>query len=367
MARDEYDVIIVGARVAGSVLAAKLGDAGYRVLLVDRASFPSSTLSTHFFRGAGAISVFKSLDVLDEVLGLRSPPLTREYWYKSSAEQPRVAAPQDPGEIGYNLSVRREPLDHILLKRAIQAPSVDLIERTRVTELLWNKGRVIGARLVSASGEQDVRARIVVGADGRHSFVAGAVNAQMEESEPGNRALYYHYVRGFAGIGNSEPDGPEFSLLEDEIAYVFPSDDGVTCVAISINLNDFGRLRRSADKEFRNHVAQHPGISRRFFSATEEGRLQGCGPMPNYVRIPTGPGWALVGDAGLHQDPFTGLGIDLASMHATFLAAALLSWLGGSMSEEDALASYHGHRNEHALPGYHQTVALARDLRQLQS
>ena len=111
----------------------------------------------------------------------------------------------------------------------------------------------------------------------------------------------------------------------------------------------------------------HPTVSRRFISATVEGWLQGSGPEPNYVRIPVGSRWALVGDAGLHQDPFTGLGIDMASMHSTILAQALLSWLGGSTSEEDALASYHKRRNEHALPGYHQTVALARDLRQLQS
>jgi flavin-dependent dehydrogenase len=236
-----------------------------------------------------------------------------------------------------------------------------------VTELLWEDGRVVGARLVSAGVTRDVRARIVVGADGRNSFVAGAVNAPIEESEPGSRALYYRYVRGFAGVEGSKPDGPEFSLLEDEIAYVFPSEGGVTCVAVSINLDDFGRLRRSAEKGFGDHIAHHPAISCRLVSATEDGRLQASGPELNYVRVPMGPGWALVGDAGLHQDLFTGLGIDMASMHATFLAEALLSWFGSSASEEDALASYHRRRNEHALPGYHQTVALARDLRLLQS
>ncbi len=76
MIAPEYDVIVVGARIGGSTVAALLGDAGYRVLLVDRATFPSPTLSTHFFRGGLALSVFKRLGVLDDVLALGSPRLT---------------------------------------------------------------------------------------------------------------------------------------------------------------------------------------------------------------------------------------------------------------------------------------------------
>lgn len=72
MLKQEYDVIVAGARIAGSTLAAILGDAGYRVLLVDRATFPTSTLSTHFFRGGGLLSVLNRLNVLDQVLALGS-------------------------------------------------------------------------------------------------------------------------------------------------------------------------------------------------------------------------------------------------------------------------------------------------------
>lgn len=57
-----YDAAVIGARVAGATVAALLGDAGYRVLLIDRASFPSATLSTHFFRGAGLLAVLSPQD-----------------------------------------------------------------------------------------------------------------------------------------------------------------------------------------------------------------------------------------------------------------------------------------------------------------
>jgi len=80
------------------------------------------------------------------------------------------------------------------------------------------------------------------------------------------------------------------------------------------------------------------------------------------VRVPVGPGWALVGDAGLHQDPWSGRGIDMAAVHATFLAESLGLWLGGGLSEGEALAAYRARRDAHALDMYRRTVTLARDL-----
>ena len=132
--RDRYDVIVVGARIGGSTLAALLGDAGASVLLLDRAPFPSTTTSTHFFRGAGMVGVLERLGVLDEVLELGCPPLTREFNYEDGAAKGEEGPPQDPGTVGYCLSVRREPLDLILLRRA--AASVDFEARAKVVELL---------------------------------------------------------------------------------------------------------------------------------------------------------------------------------------------------------------------------------------
>jgi flavin-dependent dehydrogenase len=111
--------------------------------------------------------------------------------------------------------------------------------------------------------------------------------------------------------------------------------------------------------------ARHVGLAERLRAAEACGPVLGSGPIPNCVRVPAGPGWALVGDAGLYQDPWSGLGMDMAGVHATFLAEALLAYLGQNTSESEALASYHRRRNDHALIGYHRTVTLARDLRQL--
>jgi 2-polyprenyl-6-methoxyphenol hydroxylase-like FAD-dependent oxidoreductase len=92
--RERYDVIVVGARVGGSALAALLGDQGVCVLLLDRARFPSTTSSTHFFRGAGMVGVLQRLGVLDAVLDLGCPPLMREFNYTDGGAEPAEGPPR---------------------------------------------------------------------------------------------------------------------------------------------------------------------------------------------------------------------------------------------------------------------------------
>ena len=360
--RDRYDVIVVGARVAGSTLAALLGDAGVSVLLLDRARFPSTTPSTHFFRGAGMVGVLRRLGVLDAVLALGCPPLTRQFDYEDGGVDGVEGPPQEPGDLGYCLSVRRTPLDSVLLERARAAETVEVIERARVREVLWGGDRAAGVLLDYG---RRAHAALVVGADGRHSVVAKQVGAGVAETAPPQRALYYRYVAGFPGPDGDAPDAAEFSLLGDEIAYVFPSDAGLTCVAVSVNLETFGWLRRDLESRWNERIAHHRGLSPRVAAATATGRVGGCGPEHTYVRVPSGPGWALVGDAALHQDPWSGLGMDCAGVHATFLAEAIVEWLRGSADEGSALAGYHARRDAHGLPGYHETTHYAADLREL--
>jgi len=363
MPRTEYDVLIVGARVAGATLAALLGAAGRRVLLVDRARFPSPTLSTHFFRGGRAGRVLERLGVLDEVLALGCPRLVGEYRFQAGQAQAALGPPQDPGALGYGLSVRRGPLDGLLVRRALATGHVDLLEATTVRSLAWDDvDRVVGACLRGPDGERPVRARCTVGADGRQSFVARAVAAPVQTTEAGHRGFYYRYLRDWRGPAGQPPDGAEFHHTADERAYVFPSDGGLSCVALSLNLDAYAWLRQAPAERFPSRLASYPGLAERLAAARWTGPLLGCGPGPNYVRVPVGRGWALVGDAGLHQDPWSGLGIDQAMVQATLLAEALDAWLGGAADEATALASYHERRDADAVPGYERTVSLSRDL-----
>lgn len=102
-----------------------------------------------------------------------------------------------PGEVGFCLSVRRKPLDEILVRRAAREPMVRLLEGTRFVDVARDNGRVTGAVLEAGGKALEVRAEFVVGADGRHSAVAKVVNAELEFSDRPARAFFYQYLRDF--------------------------------------------------------------------------------------------------------------------------------------------------------------------------
>jgi len=358
------DVLVVGGRIAGATLASLLGSAGHRVLLVDRASFPSSTLSTHFFRGGRLGAVLVSLGMLDEVLALGSPPLRCDYNYATGEATPEVTPPQDPGDVGFAPSVRRGPLDHLLLQRARREPTVEVCERTALTSIRREGERVVGATLGDG---RTVTARFTVGADGRASSVAAAVGAAEQIREPATRAMYYRYASGFSNPAGDPPDGAEFSMRGDELLYAFPSDGGRTCVAVSVSPADFATMHTNAQVGFAERLEAHPGLSPRLRRCAFEGRLFGCGPKDHVVRVPTGSGWALVGDASMHQDPWTGNGMDNAGVHASILASAIDDVLAGRASEDEAFRRYHQTRDDRSLGDFRETVEFGRDLRLLET
>ena len=352
--RDHCDVVVVGGRVAGSLAAILFARVGLNVVLVDRSKFPSPTLSTHFFRGDGLIRVLDRVDLLPDVEALGAPRLTCEYNYTEGEPVPVVGPPQDPGTAGYCMSVRRVSLDATLLD-GVRRAGVRVLTSTVVTGLSMDGGRVTGIVLTNG---QAVAAPLVVGADGRRSMVARIAGAADRERHPGVRALYYQYVSDMPGPSGCPPDGPEFSQLGDELAYVFPSDAGLTCVAISVNLDEYHRLRHDLQDGFRRSLRQHRGLWDRYAASRPQGRVLGSGPSPDYVRQAAGAGWALVGDAGMHQDPWTGLGMDSAAIAAEVLVDTF-STQGDWHTWTDV---YERRRDEQLLSWFHATVAGAADL-----
>jgi menaquinone-9 beta-reductase len=361
-ARARYDAIVVGGRVAGSIVAALLGDRGLRVLLVERVRFPRSTISTHFFRGSGLVSLLDRLGVLEQTLAFGCPKLAREWTFGFGSEGPEQTPPQEAGDLGFGLSVRRAPLDELLLERAARSPGVEVAQPVDVRGLVWEGGRVAGVRLAGEGWPGEARARIVIGADGRHSLVAREVNPAARREAKAHRTLYYRYVSGWVGPDGGPPDGPEFSLSGDELAYVFPSDAGLACVAVSAPRAAFARFRADPAGELDRRFAGHPGLAARLRRAAPAGRAEGGPPEPGWVREAAGPGWALVGDAGVHQDPWTGEGMDNAGMCAALAAEAIGDWLCGQTDEPEALGRYQALRDERVLTRFEQCTSLAADL-----
>jgi menaquinone-9 beta-reductase len=343
------EVVVVGGRIAGSLVALRLAGAGVSVRLLDSREFPSETLSTHFFRGDGLVRSLEHVGALEEVLATGAPPLACEYFSLDGGAFQK-GEPQDPGEIGYCLSVRRSVLDAILVRRAIDA-GVEVRTGTKVVNLVRRDGVVAG--VVDQRGGVH-QAQVVIGADGRRSSIARLVEAPDEERHAPARAMYYRYAVGWPTL---DPVGPEFLLHADRFSYVFPSDAGVACLAVSI-----------PEKEHRLAHGDPSGLLEDTFrsnpqTAARMGRIEWISgvyvgrPADSVWRSACGPGWALIGDAGTTQDPWAGLGMDTAARQAEAFVEAF--------RDEAWTIAYPALRRERTYEGFAETTRLAPDLRQL--
>ncbi|NIS79829.1 MAG: NAD(P)/FAD-dependent oxidoreductase [Anaerolineales bacterium] len=350
----DYDVIIIGARVAGAILSSLLGEGGHRVLALDRATFPSDTLSTHFFR-APAFRAFHQIGVFDEVQAT-APNLTVNYNVIDGIVFPE---PVDrPEDYPFYMCIRRITLDAILVRRARKTPNVELREGAVAKGLLREGDRVIGVRWKEANQKNEATAKVIVGADGLRSFVAKEVGVQAEHEEPVNRAMYFAYYRGMEA---KEGPAAEFHYRGNNLAYCFPCDNDLTLLAVSVPIEQFKEFKRDPEGKLLSEFEAMPDLGTRLKNAEREGPVQGTGSIPGYLRIPYGNGWALVGDAGMVMDPWSGQGIDQASTHAVYLAEHLGNHLTGKQDWETAMKAYHQARNEFSLKAYRRTCKLSVD------
>jgi 2-polyprenyl-6-methoxyphenol hydroxylase-like FAD-dependent oxidoreductase len=352
----DFDVIIVGARVAGSILATLLGEVGRRVLLLDRARFPSDTLSTHFFR-APTLRALKQIGVYEEVSAV-APHLRVNYNVVDGIVFPE---PVDrPDDFPFYMCVRRITLDEILVRRARAVSGVELREAATAIRLIRDRDRVSGVAWKEAGGTGEVRARVVVGADGVHSFVAKEAGASAESTEPVHRAMYYAYFRG---VAHAEGPAAEFHYRGNSLVYCFPCDGELTLLASSVPIALFGEFKRSPEQKFFDEIRSMSALVPRLSKAECEGDVRGTGTIPGYLRVPYGMGWAVVGDAGMIMDPWSGQGMDQASTHATILARRLNEYLDEKTDWQTAMQAYHRERNEFSVNTYHRTCRFAPDLR----
>jgi 2-polyprenyl-6-methoxyphenol hydroxylase-like FAD-dependent oxidoreductase len=184
-----YDVIVVGARCAGSPLALLMARQGYRVLLLDRATFPSDTVSTHVIHPPG-VAALARWGLLDQVVATGCPPVGR---YSFDFGPIALAGAPGSAESPYAYAPRRTLLDKILVDAAAAA-GAEVREGFTVEEVLFAEGQVAGIRGRDQGGASvEERARVVVGADGRNSVVAKMVRPAVYEEQAPLTVGYYSY------------------------------------------------------------------------------------------------------------------------------------------------------------------------------
>jgi len=345
-----YDAIVVGARCAGSPVAMLLARKGYKVLLVDKGSFPSDIMSTHYIHQIGAAKL-KRWGLLDQVEASNCPPMTEMRFDVGPFALTGTPLPADGVATAH--CPRRTVIDTILVKAAVAA-GAELRENFTVDEVCAEDDRVTGIRGHARGGATVTeRARIVIGADGLNSIVAKAVQAPTYHEVPALTCAYYSYWSGLPCAG------AELYPRDGRFIIAFPTNDDLTCVAAQWTHKEFHAYRADIEGNFLRTMELAPEFAERLRAARREARFVGTADLPNFFRVPHGPGWALVGDAGYHQDPNTGLGISNAFRDAELLADAIDAGFSGREPLDAALAGYEQRRNEAAMPVYDFTMQLA--------
>jgi 2-polyprenyl-6-methoxyphenol hydroxylase-like FAD-dependent oxidoreductase len=351
MGAGRYDVIVVGARVAGAATAMLLARQGLRVLVVDRVSFPSDTISSHQLQVPG-VALLQRWGLVGKLAAAGTPPARR---VRFDAGGGLVLDGQFPACEGVDAlySPRRTLLDSILVEAA-RAAGAEVRENFRVTQLMASDGRVTGIR-GAARGRPEVAetAGLVIGADGKRSLVAGAVGARRYRERPARSFASYSY---WAGVPAS---GGELYQRPGRAVAVFPTNDELTVVYAAAPMTEFAAARVDLEGHYLRTLDLCGDLGERVRSGVRAERLRTTPDQPNMFRCSHGPGWALAGDAGVVMDSVSAQGMTNALRDASYLSAAVAAGLGGSQPLAQALRG-HQRRRDRAIRGmYDFTLRLA--------
>ena len=353
--RSRHDVVVVGARVAGSATAMLLARLGHDVVVVDQASFPSDTVSTHSMARSGMVQL-RRWGLLNEVLDSGAPPIRQVTFNAGGTSISRTI--KEKAGVDFLVAPRRYVLDTILATAAERA-GAEVRPGVTVTGLQRDgHGQVAGVQGHDHTGARvEIGARHVIGADGLRSRVAELAGARVDQAGPAGGAAQYAYYAGGRWVGF------EFFVAERSFAGVFPTHDGQACIWVCNPAADARAVRRRAGSRGEAFDAllrrSHPELVERLRHARRTSPVQGMLRQPNQVRQAFGPGWALVGDAGYYRDAITAYGMSDAFRDAELLAVALDQALDGGAEEATALAAYQQQRDQALREIFELTCHLA--------
>jgi 2-polyprenyl-6-methoxyphenol hydroxylase-like FAD-dependent oxidoreductase len=350
MARNQYDAIVVGARCAGSPTAMLLARKGYKVLVVDRARFPSDTVSTHLLHPPG-VAALARWGLLEPLVASGCPPIDT---YAFDLGPFTLSGAPGTAEAPVAYAPRRTVLDKLLVDAAAQAGAEIREGFTVESVVVDDRGVVTGIRGHGGDGRSVTeRAKVVVGADGRHSLVARAVGPEHYHQQPRLQVSYYSYWSGLPMEGRFQT-----YLRPGRGFAAWPTHDDLTLVIGGWPYAEHQANRVDVEGNVLTMLELAPAFADRVAAATRQGRLVGTA-VANFFRKPYGPGWALVGDAGYNKDFITAQGMHDAFRDAEGCATALEEAFAGARSLDDAMAAYQSTRDAQVLPMYELTTQLA--------
>jgi len=345
---DRYDVVVVGARVAGAATAMLAARAGLRVLAVDRGRRGSDRLSTLALMRGGVFQLAR-WGLLDRLAATGPAEIRTATFHYGEREVAFNMPPKYGVEALY--APRRTVLDALLVDAAIES-GAEVVHETRVTGLLRQPdGRVCGVVIeLPGASRREIRCEHIVGADGFDSRVASWVDAPIERSGDAVGGVVYGFFSGHGRQGYHWHWGPGVA------AGVIPTHGGLACVFASAPRDRFLAESKSGLEPFFERLLEEnsPALAERIATCRREGPLHGFPGIAGHLRRSHGPGWALVGDAGYFKDPITAHGITDGLRDAELLARALVA------GTEAALAGYQKQRDALSIHLFEVTEEVAR-------
>jgi flavin-dependent dehydrogenase len=348
-----YDAIVVGGRCAGAATAMLLSRGGMRVLVVEATRPGSDTLSTHALMRGGVLQLHR-WGLLDAVIDAGTPAIvSTEFAYGDDLETVDI---RPSGGVSALRAPRRTVLDALLLEAARKAGAA-IRAPARVTRLITDGTRVRGIEGIERGTGTRFRATapLTIGADGRNSTIAQAVDAPFRRRGTVSGAIVYGYFPGLAR------DRYHWAYRPWVTAGVVPTSDGLACVWSGTASDRFARQRSAGlDATYRSLLAEAtPELARSIADTPPVGTLRGFPGQPGWIRASAGPGWALVGDAGYFKDPITAHGITDALRDAELLARAVLDAPRGGQAQLNALHDYERTRDRLSEPLFDITERIA--------
>ena len=360
-----FDAIIVGARVAGSATAIALARRGLRVLLVDKAAFPSDTLSTHIVLAGGA-RVLARMDAL----GHLERAGARRY------ERMRVLGPGYDYAVDLDLEgedlrgfcLGRMRMDATMLALARDAGAI-VRERFRLTDLVIEEGAVVGIRGEDETGRHEFHAALVVGADGMRSTVAKIAEARLgafaQTEVPCARAYYYAYYEDVSAARFGDDLVTELDAGPGQGAILCRCESGRVVAAVAFDAAAMGSFRTDLEANLKREFARSFAVGSLIEGGRRSGKIYSSGMLLNTCREPVADGALLVGDAGLHVDPLFGQGHSLALMSAEIVGELAPGWFSarsGRVIGAAAMSEFSARRDRLLMPYYSASVKTSRAL-----
>ena len=343
-----YDIVVLGARVAGSAFSLEMARKGHKVLVLDRMKRGQDTLSTHFVWPRGA-SYLNRLGLLDAVLA-KTPSATRMDFviedFKFSGEVPlsalemryeRLHGKKGPAIQNRYFSARRKFIDTLLIDAAAEAGAEVRLE-TQFDELLFDDaGRLNGVGLRHADGTvEKIRAKLVIGADGKRSTAARQLGLSEMELRKGCTFACYSY---FTGTGL-----PVETSIQKRgrlgIAHC-ATNDGAHMILVYGPESFFPAFSQNKEKSFFEALELvNPQVAEQVRAGKRDEPFYATADQAGFVRKAAGPGFALLGDAACFKDQCTAIGMTHALRDAALLSDLLVEDLDDRKQLDQSLALY---------------------------